>query len=155
MTHRIRATNLNDDRMIEDVRQLFERYRRVAAEREKRFAQRKRRRPATALVDEVQPEAVERRVELREALDRDLLRPPVEAACRQPGRACALLPARPVQVGRPASTVQALSQVVDDGLSDVASERLTVIGRSIDSAFGDCVTTSPASSASWASASTR
>jgi hypothetical protein len=40
MTHRIRPTNLNHDRMIEEVRQLFERYRRVAAEREKRFARR-------------------------------------------------------------------------------------------------------------------
>jgi hypothetical protein len=40
MTHRIQATHFDDDRMIEEVRQLFERYRRVAAERERRFARR-------------------------------------------------------------------------------------------------------------------
>jgi hypothetical protein len=34
MTDRIRAKNLDDDRMIEDGRELFERYRRVAAEPE-------------------------------------------------------------------------------------------------------------------------
>jgi hypothetical protein len=40
MTQRFRASRSDHDRMIEEVRQLFERYRRVAAERERRFARR-------------------------------------------------------------------------------------------------------------------
>jgi hypothetical protein len=82
-------------------------------------------------VDEVQADAVHDGPEVGEVVDGGLLGSPVKAGLPpadqlpQERRAGAVLPAGPVQLGRPAGAGQPLGQVVQGGLGTVSANRST------------------------------
>jgi hypothetical protein len=99
--------------------------------------QRQRRRPAPARVDQVQAEAVDVRAEVRQRVDRALLRAPVEPGLpvahelAHVAEARAVVPARALDLVRPARAREALAEVVEHGLRDVDGERSDVHWRPV------------------------